>query len=271
MINESNGGFWVGTVPTGTTAPCPGGAQNGNDTIDTCNSLDAHSITTLALAGSSALGVTNSNGLDWHRSLASILASYEQTATVADVTFSGFGLNSPPPAPGIAWEFTGQEVETCRYIDALFVTTSYQSCIQTYQSDILQAANSAPFGDGVGVVDSTLPNGDTLALASQYLQTIFECIPERVDLAASIWAILSDDTINPLVPFPQVVLSKTSVSFGNQPISTASTQQTMTVTNTGSLQLSAPKISIAGANSGDFGQTTTCDSSYLQARVAPLA
>jgi hypothetical protein len=261
MMIESNGGFYVGTVPAGSKAPCPGGGQTGNDVVDVCNFLDASSLTTLALAGSSEFGTTNSNAINWNRPLDNILASFGQTATAGGVNFSGFGLIAPPPAPGIAWEFTGQAVETCSYVDALYVTTDFQSCIQTYQSDILQAANSTPFGDGMGVVDSTVPNGDTLPLASQYLLTIFENIPERVDLAATIWALFSNLGINPLAPLPQVVLSETNVGFGNEPIGTASAAQTVTVTNTGSMSLSVSKVSITGANSSDFGETTTCDSS----------
>lgn len=260
MINDNTGGFWVGTVPTGSSPPCSGGAQNGNDTIDTCNSLDAQSITTLALAGSAAFGTANSNQPDWHGPLENILAHFKQTATVDNVTFSGLGLIAPPPAPGIAWEFTGQAVVTCSYLDALYVATSFQSCVQSYQSDSLQAANSAPFGDGAGVVYSTVPSGDTLALTSQCLKTIFDCIPERVGLAATIWAIFSDRGINPLALFPQVVLPRTSVNFGNEPVGTASAAQTVTVTNTGSLSLNAPKVSITGANSSDFVPTPNCDS-----------
>ncbi|HET9999315.1 MAG TPA: N,N-dimethylformamidase beta subunit family domain-containing protein [Ktedonobacteraceae bacterium] len=57
---------------------------------------------------------------------------------------------------------------------------------------------------------------------------------------------------------PGVGLSPGSLSFGNQNTGTASTAQTVTLTNTGNAVLTINSITIAGTNAGDFGQTNTC-------------
>jgi hypothetical protein len=50
----------------------------------------------------------------------------------------------------------------------------------------------------------------------------------------------------------------TSLNFGNQLVGTASTAQTITVTNTGTAALTITSIAAGGTNSGDFAQTNTC-------------
>ena len=58
-----------------------------------------------------------------------------------------------------------------------------------------------------------------------------------------------------------VSLSPTSVTFGNQPVSTTSAAQTVTLANTGGSAVTISSIAITGTNSGDFGQTNNCPSS----------
>jgi hypothetical protein len=63
---------------------------------------------------------------------------------------------------------------------------------------------------------------------------------------------------------PVVGLSATSLSFGNQPTSTTSAAQTVTVTNTGTANLSISKAAIGGTNSGDFAKSAdTCSGATL--------
>jgi hypothetical protein len=58
-----------------------------------------------------------------------------------------------------------------------------------------------------------------------------------------------------------VSLSPTSLAFGNQPVGTPSTAQTVTLSNTGSAALSITSVALTGTNAGDFAQTNTCGSS----------
>jgi hypothetical protein len=52
----------------------------------------------------------------------------------------------------------------------------------------------------------------------------------------------------------------TNVSFGNEATGTTSGAQTVTLTNSGSSQLSINGIAISGGDTGDFAQTNTCGS-----------
>ena len=59
-----------------------------------------------------------------------------------------------------------------------------------------------------------------------------------------------------ITAIPQVALSPNSLSFGNQPVNTASAAQTVTLANTGSATLNLASISA----SGDFTETNNCAS-----------
>ena len=95
------------------------------------------------------------------------------------ILFQGFDIVPPPPIgpAGVAWEFTGQPAETCYYVDSLFGSSTCGSLRQFYLSQIGQAQTSAPFGDGLGLVASTLPNGDQLPPGDQCLDTPFPAEP----------------------------------------------------------------------------------------------
>jgi len=60
---------------------------------------------------------------------------------------------------------------------------------------------------------------------------------------------------------PTVTLSPTSLTFSSQIVGTMSSAQAVTLTNSGTAPLSITSISIAGTNSADFAETSTCGSS----------
>jgi len=62
----------------------------------------------------------------------------------------------------------------------------------------------------------------------------------------------------PPSPSAAVSLSTTSLTFGSVPVSLASTPQVVTVTNTGSVNLSIAGINLTGADPTDFSEATTC-------------
>jgi len=198
MFDPVKGRFNVGTVPMG-TAPmpgtCPNGPQTGIDVINTCDFLDANTFTTLALASSPRYR----NQIDWQLPLQYVIANFAQTATAGSQTFQGFSLVPAPVSPpnGVAWEFTGQTCVTMLFVDRLYgeftFNTNAQSCVQ----QIRQAQQSAPYADGLGLPAATLPNGNALAPLDQCLNTPYQCIPERVGLAATNWAIFADLDGNP--------------------------------------------------------------------------
>lgn len=58
-----------------------------------------------------------------------------------------------------------------------------------------------------------------------------------------------------------VQLTPASLKFGNQPVGTKSLPKKITLSNKGSVAVSITKISVTGANAGDFAQTNTCGKS----------
>src|SRR5438105_39673 len=57
---------------------------------------------------------------------------------------------------------------------------------------------------------------------------------------------------------PAVTLNPTSLTFGNQAVTTTSSPQAITLRNVGTASLSISSIALSGTNSGDFAQTNNC-------------
>jgi hypothetical protein len=211
MFDLTNGRFNTGTVPLGTVAQpgvCPTGAQKGNDIINAlgpdCDFLDSDTFTTLAMAAAPRYfnyQLPNGAVMDWTVPIQYVLNTFAQTITVGSQTFQGFDIVTTPlsGANGVAWEFTGQTVETLRYVDQIYGQTSFESQADFYLGQIQLAQILAPYGDNQGLVASTLQKGDTLSPLDQCLDTPFQnCPPERVGIAATAWMILAEQRINPL-------------------------------------------------------------------------
>lgn len=205
MFDATTGHFYAGTVPVGQPSGpgiTPDGPTQGNDVINTYDFLDAQTFTTLAMAGSPRY----QNQIDWRQPIEWVPDQFPQTITVNSQTFQGFDLIDGPeqvaeggPA-GVAWEFTGQTVAAMQLVDGLYNSSQFAAAIDTYLTQIRQAQTSAPFGDGQGVVAATMQDGQAIVPYQQCLVTPYQCIAERVGLAATLWAIFAEQGINPLAP-----------------------------------------------------------------------
>jgi uncharacterized protein (TIGR03437 family) len=200
MFDAMSGKFFAGTVPAGTAAGdgiCPNGARRGNEVINTCDFLDSNSFTTLALAAAPRYR----NQIDWRRPVQFMLDNFAQTVMAGGQEFRGFNIVKNPSAGpnGIAWEFTGQAVGVMRLVDGLYGETRFRATADLYLDRLRQARALAPFGDGQGLVAATIQNGDQLPPLEQCLSTPFQCIPQRVGLAATVWGIFAERDFNPLV------------------------------------------------------------------------
>ncbi len=199
MFDPVTGCFRAGTVLAG-TQPGPGispdGPRRGNDMINTFDFLDANVFSILALAATPRY----QNRIDWRRPVQYVLDKFAQLVTANGQTFRGFSIVTKPSAGpnGIAWEFTGKAVVAMRFIDSLYQETRFKGTADQYLNQIRQAQLMAPFNDGQGLVASTLQDGDRLLPIEQCLSTPFQCIPERIGLAATAWAIFAEQEISPL-------------------------------------------------------------------------
>ena len=269
MFDDHAGHFYVGTTPSSLPA-CPArGAcpdplkQKGDDVINTCDFLDSNSFTVLPMAASPQYG----DKIDWRLPVQYLLNNFSQTITAAGRTYHGFNIvpaaSSGPN--GIAWEFTGQAVVTARFVDSLYNQTTFESDADSTLNQIKQAQASAPFGDRLGLPASTLQDGDTLTPLNQCLDTPFQCIPERVGLAATTWAIFADQKFNPLW-FGSLAFSQLTPPFPAQLVGTTSSPSTITVTNTAVAPvIFAGAVAVLGADSNNFAVSDTCHSAPLAA------
>ena len=67
-----------------------------------------------------------------------------------------------------------------------------------------------------------------------------------------------DAFVSKFAPSPNIGLSPSSLTFGNQAVGTSSQPQTVNLTNTGTTNLSVTSVSVTGADAGDFTETNNC-------------
>jgi hypothetical protein len=200
MFDPVRGCFYAGTVPNGTPSGpgvTPNGPAKGNDVINTFDFLDVNTFTTLSMANASRY----QSQIDWRLPVQFITNNFAKVVSAGGNQYSGFSLQQTPTTgpDGIAWEFTGQVVVTMNFVDRLYGETQFASLATNYLYQIRLAQTNAPFGDGSGLVASTVQNGDTLPPIEQSLNTAYQNIPERVGLAATTWGILAEGSLNPLL------------------------------------------------------------------------
>ena len=201
LFDDSSGRFFAGTVPVGTPPSSgidPTGPLMGDDIINVADFLDANTFTLLALAESERYR----DAIDWRRPLRYVLGRFAQEVHAEGQTFSGFDLVAQPTAGpnGIAWEFTAQVVASMQLLDRLYGQIEFTGEIGAYVDQLRMAQSSAPFSDGFGLVAATIQYGEMIPPAEQCLSTPFQCIPERVGLAATTWLLFAEREINPLSP-----------------------------------------------------------------------
>ncbi len=197
LYDAGTGRFYAGTVPVGTDASfgvVPNGSQLGNDVINTFESAEANTLAVLALASAGRYR----GAIDWRKPL-QWLAGRTVAVDADGTTYGGVGFGpaiAVGPA-GISWALTAQAIVAMRLIDCLHGAT-FQAAIADSSAQIALAQSTAPFGDGKGVVSSTLANGSNLPPAEHCLSTPGDCIPQRVGLATTVWSIFADRGRNPL-------------------------------------------------------------------------
>src|SRR6185503_9875673 len=157
--------------------------------------LDANTFAILALANSARYRTA----IDWRRP-ARWIAAQGVTVAAGGRSFDGYSLIPRPVSgpPGIAWEFTGQTIAALRLAGCLYGDPQFAPQIANGIAQMGSAQVSAPFGDGLGMVASTLQDGDAIPPREQCLSTPFQCIPQRVGLAATVWALFGEAGLNPL-------------------------------------------------------------------------
>ncbi|MDZ4780434.1 MAG: hypothetical protein SGJ19_09305 [Planctomycetia bacterium] len=212
MYEGASHRFNAGTVRAGTPVGPgidPTGPRVGNDVVNVFDFLDSNSFSLLALAGSPRYFAE----VDWRQPLQYMLGSFQAAAQANGMHFDGFSLvrepvpdrfRQHPGPPGVAWEFTAQAVATMQFVDSLYGETLFAEQVVNYLAEIRRAQTLAPFHDERGLVASTLDGEHDInlpyAAVDQCLTTPFQCIPERVGLAATTWSVLGELGANVFTP-----------------------------------------------------------------------
>jgi uncharacterized protein (TIGR03437 family) len=209
MYDPATGHFFAGTAPYG-ISPSPGiQPEDPTQMPETRNIfpfLDAQTFVTLAMADSALYR----NSIDWRAPMQWMLDNFAVSVTTSPAvpggsqTFQGLNLVETPTAGpnGVAYEFTGQAVVALRFVDRLYNETRFEAQAQNLLQQIQHAQKSAPFGNGQGLVAAVMDQGDALPPYQQCVTTPFQCIAERVGLAATEWATFAELNLNPFNPIP---------------------------------------------------------------------
>jgi hypothetical protein len=131
----------------------------------------------------------------------------------------------------------------------------------TITSITLGGSNAADFAQS-GTCGASLTAGANCTISVTFK-------PAAAGARVASITISSNDPVNPTLTValsgtgtaPVASVSPTSLGFGNQPINTSSTPQTVTLSNTGTATLSITGITLGGSNAADFAQSGTCGTS----------
>jgi hypothetical protein len=141
--------------------------------------------------------------------------------------------------------------------------SSSGSLATTYPTDLLFGANivqTMTSGPGAGFVKRLLtsPDGD---IAEDEMVTAVGSYSATATLSSGgLWIMqaVAFRSASGGGSTPAVTLSTTSINFGNVQTGTTSNTQPVTITNTGSAQLTINTIGIQGGSTADFSQTNNC-------------
>jgi hypothetical protein len=119
-------------------------------------------------------------------------------------------------------------------------------------------ANASDFGDTT-TCGATLASGVSCTITVTFTPAALGAATGTLTVADNAPGATQTATLTGTgVDAPVVTLSSPSLSFQSSGIGVASAAQPVTVTNIGSATLNIASIAVTGANSADFGETTTC-------------
>ncbi len=204
---EPNGQFFQGTVPRGqqqdlTIGVMPNGTLKGDDAINAYDALESNTLAALAMASAPAYRTLN-----WAGAMRGVLAQSKRV-TAGGQTYLGFNAVQQPVAPagvapgtdGIGWQYTGQVIVALKFVQSLYrgsATDDFVSQANSYLSQIQQAQQNAPNGDGNGLVAAIL--SQNVQPYDQCINTPFGCVPARLSLSATAFAAFAEQGFNPMV------------------------------------------------------------------------
>jgi hypothetical protein len=180
------------------------------------------------------------------------------------VALSGSGASAPTPAVTLSpssLSFGNQNVSTTSAAQTVTLTNSGTGAL-TISSISLAGTNAGDFAQS-----NTCPTGSSTLAAGSNCTISVTFTPTNSGSRSASVSIADNASDSPqsvvlsgtgVTATPAVTLTPSSLSFGNQNVSTTSPAQTVTLTNSGTAALAIGSISMTGTNAGDFAQTSPC-------------
>jgi hypothetical protein len=189
---------------------------------------------------------------------ASLTVSDNASGSPQTISLSGTGLQPVVSLSPGSLTFAQQSTGSTSMAQSVTLSDTGNTSL-TISSIALSGANAADFaqtndcGSGVGVSGSCTisvtfaPAAAGSRSASLLVTDNAGGSPQTVSLSGT-----------GFTPATTISLSASSLAFGQENMAATTVPQTITLTNTGKVTLSITSMIVAGANPGDFAQTTTC-------------
>ncbi len=246
-LTATYGGTSFGIPPTGVVTFYNGTSALGTGTLSPSQVTSGEFVATLT---TSELAVGN----------ASITAQLSPDANYAGVTSAPVTMVVTPAAPAVtlsatSLEFASTIVGTSGAPQVLTLTNSGTGALT-----ITSIAASGDFAE-TNTCGSSLAAGANCTISVTFTPTMSGSLTGEIIIADNASTSPQNVTLSGTgtpAPAPIATLSPTSLTYASQAVGTSSTAQTVTLANSGNATLTGIAVAIAGANAGDFAQTSTC-------------
>ena len=224
----------------------------------------------VAAGGNCTITVTFTPSAAGSRS-ASLTVSDNASSSPQTISLSGTGLQPVVSLSPGSLTFAQQSTGSTSMAQSVTLSDTGNTSL-TISSIGLSGANAADFaqtndcGSGVGVSGSCTisvtfaPSAAGSRSASLLVTDNAGGSPQTVSLNGT-----------GFTPATTISLSTSSLAFGQENMAATTGAQTVTLTNTGKVTLSISSITVAGANPGDFAQTSTCGASVAAGAKCSLS
>jgi hypothetical protein len=191
------------------------------------------------------------------------------------IGLSGTGMAVPAPVAGLSatsLDFGAQTVNSSGAAQTVTLTNSGTAALSVTGVNI-SGSNPTEFAQ-TNTCGSSVAGGSNCTISITFR-------PTSVGAKTASLTISDNGPGNPhaialsgtgvAAPAPVISIAPPSLTFGSQPVNSASATQTVTITNSGNAALSIAGITIGGPNAGDFSQSNTCGSSVAAGGSCTIA
>jgi hypothetical protein len=244
------------------------GGTNAGDfsQTNTCGS-------SVAASASCTISVTFKPTASGTRS-ASVSIADNATGSPQSVTLSGTGAAAGTPTATLAptaLTFASQALNTASAAQSITLSNSSATAL-TISGVTITGADLGDFSQ-TNTCGTSVPASKTCAISVTFKPTASGTRTASISVADNAngspqTAALSGTGASST---PTASLAPASLTFASQSLNTASSVQTITLSNTSAAALTITGVTITGANAGDFSQTNTCGTSVAASGTCAIS